>query len=212
MCSLLRHESAIFRLVGYYPILPLVLRERAMLFRYGSLEAAYAAERGDQSGAVFRPGVAGRSVAAALETAKTVGDSVGRQLSRLSEPASKNVQNRSEAGCAPPWSMFCQSIFRAVQFALARGQYVAVGSQPFATDTRAQAHRDQQQALVDMLGRRFAGEARVVHADLRDAIDLGDASLSFDAMHLTAAGNRLAAERIANALKPLVAAVRASRQ
>ncbi len=210
--SLLRHESAIFRLTGYYPILPLVLQERAMLFRYGSLEAAYAAEGGGQPGAVFRPGVAGRSAAAALETAKTVGDTVGRQLSRLSEPASRNVQNRSEAGCAPPWSMYCQSIFRAVQFALARGQYVAVGSQPLAGQTRTQAHIEQQQALTDMLQRHFAGDSRVVHIDLRDAADLTDASLSFDEMHLTAAGNRLAAARMAQALKPMVDAVRASRQ
>ncbi len=63
-----------------------------------------------------------------------------------------------------------------------------------------------------MLGRRFAGDARVMHVDLRHAIDLRDASLSFDEMHLTAAGNRLAAERMADVLKPLVASVRASRQ
>ena len=210
--SLLRHESAVFRLTGYYPILPLVLRERAMLFRYGSLEAAYAAERGVAPGTVFRPGVAGRSAAVALETAKTVGDSVSRQLSRLSKPASKSVENRSEAGCAPPWSMYCQSILRAVQFALARGQYVAVGSQPLATEARGALHLQQQQALVDMLKRRFAGESRVVHVDLLHAVDLADRSLSFDEMHLTATGNRLAAAQMAQALKPMVASVRASRK
>ena len=210
--SLLRHESAIFRLTGYYPILPLVLRERAMLFRYGSLEAAYAAERGAPPAAVFTPGVASRSAALALETAKTVGDSVSRQLSRWSEPASKNVQNRSEAGCAPPWSVYCQSIFRAVQFALARGQYVAVGSQPLSSKNDAEAHVQQQLALVEMLQRRFAREPRVVHVDLRHGIDLKDPSLSFDEMHLTAEGNQLAAGRMAQALRPMVASVRASRQ
>ena len=210
--SLLRHESAIFRLTGYYPILPLVLQERAMLFRYGSLESAYAVARGAQPDAVFRPGVAGRSMARALETAKTVGDSASRQLSRLSTPASKSVDHRSEAGCAPPWSMYCQSIYRAVQFALARGQSVVVGSQPLSLKRRAAAHFAQQQALVDMLQRHFAGNSRVVHADLRDALDLHDASLSFDEMHLTALGNRLAAERMAQALQPLVTAIRQSRQ
>jgi len=210
--SLLRHESGVFRLTGYYPILPLALRERAMLFRYGSLETAYAVERGaPPGGAVFQPGVASRSVAAAIETANTVGKSVGRQLSRLSPEMPKDVANRSEAGCAPPWSMYCQSVFRAVQFALARGRHVAVASQPLATKIRTQLHTDQQQAVIDMLGRRFAGDARVVHVDLRGAVDLYDAGLSFDEMHLTAAGNRMAAERMAQALKPVVASVRASR-
>lgn len=209
--SLLRHDSAVFRLTGYYPILPLALRERAMLLRYGNLGAAYAAERGVQPGAVFEPGVARRSAAAAIEAANTVGASLGRQLARLSEPVSKQVENRFEAGCARPWSMYCQSIFRAVQFALARGWRVAIGSQPLATRIRTNVHAAQQQALVDMLARHFAGDPRVVHIDLRQAIDLSDATLSFDEMHLTAAGNRIAAERLAEGLRPVVTAVRESR-
>lgn len=209
--SLLRHESAVFRLTGYYPILPLALEERAMIIRYGNLETAYAVKRGAQPGAVFQPGLARRSAAAAIDTAATVGESVGRQLSRLSPQVSKEVQNRSDAGCAAPWSMYCQSVLRAIQSALARGQRVAVGSQPIATDLRTERHNHQQQALADMLARRFANDPRVIHIDLRQAIDLSDTMLSFDAMHLTAAGNRLAAERMSKALAPLVAAVRASR-
>jgi hypothetical protein len=209
--SLLRHQSAVFRLTGYYPILPLVLNERAMLLRHGTLDAAYAAARGEQPAAVFTPNAASRSAAAAIETANSIGQSVGRQLSRLQQPVAKDVQNRSEAGCAPPWSMYCQSVFRAIQFALARGQRVAVGSQPIATDGRTQTHLEQQRALIDMLERRFAGDARVVHIDLRDAVDLNDTRLSFDEMHLTVVGNQLAGERMATALRPLVTDTRNAR-
>jgi hypothetical protein len=210
--SLLRHESAVFRLTGYYPILPLALEERAMLMRYGSLETAYAAKRGTQPGAVFQPGLARRSAAAAIDTAATVGESVGRQLSRLSPQVPKEVQNRDESGCAWPWTMYCQSMFRAIQFALSRGQRVAVGSQPLATKLRTERHLQQQQALADMLARHFSNDPRVIHIDLRNAIDLNDTALSFDEMHLTAPGNQLAAERMASALAPLVSAVRGSRQ
>jgi hypothetical protein len=49
---------------------------------------------------------------------------------------------------------------------------------------------DQQRELAGMLERRFAGDRRVRHVNLGEAVNLADPELSFDGMHLTAAGNR----------------------
>ena len=209
--SLLRHESAVFKLTGYYPILPLFLQERAMLFRHGNLESAYASKRGVAPTTVFRPGLAQRSAATALETARSVGETLGRQIDRLSTDAPRQVDNRTEAGCAPPWSRYCQSVYRAIQYALGQGRMVAVGSQPQATDLLHDPHVAQQAALTDMLARKFANNPRVIHVDFRRSVDLDDPMLSFDKMHLTTQGNVLVAAQLAEMLKPLVAAVRNSR-
>lgn len=209
--GLLRHESAVFRLTGYYPILPLVLSERAMLFRYGDLETAYQAKRGQMPKTVFRPGLAQRSVATALETANSVGESLGKQIGKLSTEVPRQVDGRTEAGCASPWAMFCQSVYRAIQHALARGQSVAVGSQPLAIDGALPDHLSQQTALKDMLARHFSGNPRVIHADLLNAVNLHDANLTFDDMHLTVPGNAVVAEQLSAMLQPLVAAVRRDR-
>ena len=40
-----------------------------------------------------------------------------------------------------------------------------------------------------MLARRFGGDARVAYVNLGDVIEVSDPTLSFDRMHLTAAGN-----------------------
>jgi lysophospholipase L1-like esterase len=54
-----------------------------------------------------------------------------------------------------------------------------------------------------MIARNFAGEKRVVFADLSHALDLTDPNLTFDGMHLNPPGNRT----IADALAPYVEAV-----
>jgi hypothetical protein len=208
---MLRHDSAVFRLTGYYPILPLVLSERAMLLRYGDLATAYEAKGGIKPKAVFQPGLAQRTAAGALETAVGIGESVSRQIDRVRPKQAGAEDIGDEAGCAPPWRMYCQSIYRASQYALSRGWLVVIASQPTAIKGPHEEHVSQQNALVDMVTRKFAGNPRVFHVDLRDAIDLSDTRLCFDEMHLTDAGNAMAADRFAHALSPIVAAARSSK-
>jgi hypothetical protein len=156
--SLYRHDSAVFRLTGYYPILPLVLSERAMMLRYGGdLNAAYEATRGGEGKTIFRPGLASRSAASALDAAASVGESLGRQLDRLSAGGPRAVDDATEAGCAPPWSLYCQSVYVAVQHVLGQGKRVAVVSQPLPLGPLGTTHLDQQRALADMLRRHFEG-------------------------------------------------------
>jgi hypothetical protein len=199
-----RQQSAIFRLTGYYPILPLVLREKAMALRAGGdLAAAYDGERVGKT--VFRPSMVERTSAAALDAATLVSESLGRQLGRFVEAPSGRIEP-SRAGCAYPWGEYCQSVYDAITHARARGAQVVVVSQPRAREPVAQRHREQQDALRDMVARHFRGDGAVHYVDMSDAVDLSDPALCYDGMHLTPAGNRQLGGALAEVLVPLVRA------
>jgi lysophospholipase L1-like esterase len=107
--------------------------------------------------------------------------------------------DRGAGGTAPApggdgeaWAVYCRSVRTAVEYALARGARVMVVTQPFMSAP----HQAQQRALAAMLRSAFGGDGRVRHVSLGDAIDLGDATLSFDGMHLTPAGNARIAEAL----------------
>lgn len=200
-----RHESVVFRMTGYFPILPLALTEKARSLRYGGdLDAAYA-DAGDRptGRTVFRPGLADRTSASALEAAGAVSDSLSKQLDRLSKQAPPAVSLTSDAGCASPWAHYCQSIYAATKFALDRGQAVAIVAQPRNTGASARVHAEQQSALSDMIARHFANDPRVRYVDLRDAVDLRNPNIAFDGMHLNAEGNGMMAGALAPAIREL---------
>jgi len=193
-----RHESPVFRLTGYFPMLPLYLGEKALALRNGGdLNGAYAAARGEGTKTVFRPGLADRSSAAALEAAARVSDSLSRQIGRLAAsevpPADATT---SEAGCTFPWVNYCQSVYAATRYAIDRGKAVAVAAQPRKVGDGAQRHREQQRALADMINKHFANNPRVRYVDFSDAIDLRDSDLAFDGMHLGADGNVIIAKAL----------------
>ena len=93
-------------------------------------------------------------------------------------------------------------MYTAVTWALDHQKRVLVVTQPYVLGPALRArHADQQRALAAMAQRRFPNDGRVRYVSLGDAVDLGDPTLSFDRMHLTAAGN----DRIAQALvEPVV--------
>lgn len=188
--SLFRHSSPVFRVTGYYPILPLVFQEKAMLIRSGgNLNAAYAERLNGPNGqTVFRPSLADRASATALESAAAVTESLGRQLGRLASEPSAAVQPATEAGCVYPWSFYCQSMYAAVSYARSLDKRVVVVLQPRMLEPVRLAHIEQQGALAAMLKRHFGGDSRVTCVDLANAVDLADGKQSFDAMHLTADG------------------------
>ena len=76
--------------------------------------------------------------------------------------------------------------------ALAKGKHVLIVTEPYIAD----AHVEQQAQLQGMLSVRFANEPRLRYVNLGGLIDLSDAALCWDGMHLTEEGNR----RIAAAL------------
>jgi hypothetical protein len=184
-----RRESPVFRLTGYVPILPIVLREKAAAVRHGgSIDVPDGRTR-------FVAGRGTRLTAASLEFAAGTAEALARQLGRLSDPEAV-AQRSADVTCAGRWEFYCTAVHAAVRTALASGARVLVVSEPYISD----AHVEQQTVVHRMIASRFPDRGRVRSVTLGRLIDLRDAALAWDGMHLTPAGN----ERIARALAPVV--------
>ena len=190
-----RHDSPIFRLTGYMPITPIILKEKAMAIRYGGhLEDAY---RGRKT--VFKPSAVQRTTAAALESAVKISESLEHQLGRLSDtPRPTEVSGGGD--CGARWAQYCGSIAEAATDVLAQGKRVIVVTQPYITNE----HMDQQGHLAAMLHTRFGQQPLLKYVNLGKAIDVHDAALATDGMHLSAEGNRRIASSLAAAILPWV--------
>ena len=175
---LFRRESPVFRAVGYFPVIPMIVKEKMLMLRSGNLEKAYLDE-GKKT--VFRPDAKPDAAAAAA---------LARQLEQ------ERVESKSE-DCNTS-GFYCNSVKSAVAFARAKRKVVFVVTQPYINDR----HREQQAELAAMLARRFP-DPDVHRIDLGDAINLKDTSLVYDGMHLLPRGNQVIAARLADAIAPL---------
>lgn len=194
--SIPRHDSALFRLTGYYPLLPMVASEKAMALRYGGdLNFAY-------SGAApigVRPKVAARFAASAIEAAVSAGDAIGRQLRRFKlDPIPFRFENKitptsAEEDEIQSGFFYREAIIRAVAVARELGTSVLVVARPHSG---GEGYDRQLQELQRALADRFGQNPSVRFVDLSRAVDVLDTSLSFDAMHLTASGNGRTADRL----------------
>ena len=190
-----RHDSTVFRMTGYYPMLPTVATEKAMQLRYGGdLRAAY---RG--APVVFRPNLVDRTKAAALEASIAIVEALDQHFAstRLGDivPSSDSAN-----GCSPRWAIYCQSVATAVSDARQLRKLVLVVTQPYFDER----HRDQQRELRMMLRARWGGDPQVSHIDLGQAVDLKDERLCWDGVHLTVAGNQKIADGLVKPVLDLV--------
>jgi hypothetical protein len=202
--SVYRRASAVFRLTGYFPILPLYLDEKVMMLRHGkNLTAAYAA--GSEGPTVFRPTLVQRTSAGALAAVSSMTKALDAQLSRVAGDASAPLTEVSAVGCSPPWVNYCESVAAAVRFGRARGDAVVVGSQPRLVLAHApELHSRQQAMLAGMVQRNFSGDEGVVWADLSGLVDVNSPTTAFDGMHLNPHANAFIA---AGLVEPLANAV-----
>jgi lysophospholipase L1-like esterase len=194
-----RQQSPVFRATGYFPILPLWLDEKSLALRAGGTVAqGYDKIHGDTPQTVFRPNLGQRASASAVDAAAAVAGALERQFARVGEgvPSGKLVE--SSLGCPDPWSSYCESEHRAIQFALDHGKRVLVVGQPqLPSANLRERHQQQQQALADMLRREYASNARVAYFAVGARLDLSSTNLSFDQMHLNPDGNRIVADALA---------------
>lgn len=199
-----RRKSAVFRLTGYFPILPLYLDEKIKMLRAGNnLAAAY--DAGKKGSTVFRPNLAQRTSAAALETVLSMANTLDAQLSKVAANPHAATTTVSALGCSPPWVNYCESVAAAVRFGRARGHAVVVGSQPtLLLDHARMVHAQQQAMLKAMVQHQFGSDRGVVWADLSNAVDLKAPNVTFDAMHLNPQANAAVA---AGLVEPLVTAI-----
>jgi lysophospholipase L1-like esterase len=186
-----RRESPVFRLTGYMPVLPLVFREKAMaMMAGGDLDAAY---RGRTT---FRPGLATRATASALQTAAAIADRVGRQLGSISADARAGAADDEPV---ETWRHYVACVLDAVGYAREHGAKVVVVTQPYGSG----AHVSQQRAMASALDERFGSDPHVRYVNLGRLLNLRDSSIAYDGLHLVAPANR----RVAEALVDPVAAV-----
>ena len=192
-----RQQSPVFRATGYFPILPLWLKEKSMMLGSGDVAKAYEARAGEAK-TVFRPSLAARASASALQAAAAVTSAFERQFEVASSHDSRpSAAPAGGTGCPAPWTDYCESQRRAIQFALDRGKKVLVVSQPdLPAPTPSDRHRQQQQALVHMLSRSFGHTGRVAHFAVGNRVNLADADVSFDQMHLSVDGNGIVADAL----------------
>ena len=191
-----RHASPLFRAVGYYPILPQILREKAGFLR----------GLNGQAQVVFQPSLANRTSAAALDVSSAFAEALGRQLDRIVDPV--DAAPHSGPGCGAPWSHYCGSVGAAVRYALDRDALVLVIGQPRLPHHEAERHASQQHALSAMIATEFGGNPRVRYIDLADAVNLEDTGLAFDGLHLNREANAMVVKRLVGPVRELVAAER----
>jgi lysophospholipase L1-like esterase len=201
--SVFRHDSPVFRLTGYLPIFPIVFKEKAAaMLAGGDPGALYRSS----PKTVFHPPLATRAASDVLRTAGEVGQSLERQLGRVTAESPRQIGAVDATGCKHPWGQYCRSIADAIDLAVSGHRQVLFITQPYEPgEYMRMRHKEQQHEAASMVARRFGSSPDVAYVNLGEAIDLRDPSLSFDQMHLTAAGNRRLAAMLA---EPVLAMAR----
>ena len=199
-----RHESPVFRLTGYMPIFPIVFKEKAAaMLNGGDVNALYEKEHKT----VFHAGIATKAAAGVLDATAEVGRSLEAELGRVVEEPTHAVDEKTDTGCKPRWRHYCQSIAVAVEYAREKGRQVLVVTQPYMSvdELSRTRHRDQQADMRAMLARKFGGDRQVRAVDLGDSVDLENASLAFDHVHLTEKGNEQLASNLVDPVMDMAA-------
>jgi hypothetical protein len=189
-----RHQSAVFRLTGYLPILPIVPIRRWL--EVNDLNDTASAD----GKVVFRPTLADRYATEAADTALRITKALEHELGRLAAEQPES-QPTGVDGIEAEWVDYCGYVERAVRYTIDRGRTAFVVTEPY----RDARHIRQQFAVWKMLRSRFAGHPKVHYIDLGGAVDLDDRTLSYDGLHLTPAGNERVAARLADALRKAIA-------
>jgi hypothetical protein len=183
-----RQQSAMFRLTGYLPILPIIpIREW--------LHIENLSDTMHDGHVVFRPGLADRYTTEATDTALRITKALEQQLGRLAPPVAPD--QAAAPDCDKEYVHYCHALMTATRAASSRGKQVFVVSEPYITPQ----HVRQQTVIAHMITTTFAADPRVHYIDLGHSVDLHDTALCYDGMHLTAAGNARAAAALAPRLR-----------
>jgi len=202
--SVFRHDSPVFKLTGYLPIFPIAFREKASALRFGGdLNGYYRAMRGEETKTVFRPGLANRTAAGALDASAAIAESLQRQLAKVMQEPPPQIVGGDATGCKVPWGEYCKSMFTAVDHALAMRKRVLVITQPYAAGFLRERHVDQQSTMSTTLLIRYQGNPRVQYANAGTAVDISDPVVGYDHMHLTAPANAVVAAHLVEPIRAL---------
>jgi lysophospholipase L1-like esterase len=181
--AVFRRDSPVFTTFGYYPIFPIVFAEKLKALHYGP---AGQASRGEKT--VFKPTLADRAKAGALEGALKVTSSLNHQLRETASTAGVHSPY-----CSDKFAFYCNNVGAALDYAVAHHKPAIVAGQPYI----APLHREQQRELASMIEKKYPDSAIVRYVNLGDAVDLHNPALAYDGMHLLPAGNQIIAGRLA---------------
>jgi lysophospholipase L1-like esterase len=189
-----RRQSPVFRLTGYFPVLPLVLREKAMQMRAGGdLNAAYGGR------ASFQPGLATRATAGALERAAAIADRLGLQVGSFAGDPHR-VGGAADHDDFVTWRDYTDRVCDAVRFVRAHGVAAIVVTQPYISDS----HIQQQRALASAVAIAFGTDPGVRYVNLGATINLRDRTIAYDGLHLVARGNEVIARQLVDPVLALI--------
>jgi hypothetical protein len=175
-----RRQSPLFRLTGYFPILPLVFREKAMQLRAGGdLGAAY------HGRVAFQSSLATRATADALDRAAAIADRLGFDVGPFSGDAAR-IPTGTEQEDTTTWHQYTTRVLDGVTFARQLGAAVIVVTQPYISD----AHVRQQRALASALALAFPADPAIQYVNLGTTVDLRDRAIAYDGLHLVAEATR----------------------
>jgi hypothetical protein len=188
--------SAVFELTGYAPALPLVFREKGMIWRFGDIQSGYSRPEHQGNGAVS---FARREAGLMLEGAGATLDAVDRSMARLLRRGSADGGGSDALG-------YADEMMAAIAAAHNRARGVVLVLSP--------AERPTQLANRRALDGRMQLRTDAATAWLR-VVDLGqdeglatERALRLDGWNYATAGIALAASRIAPALLSLIASTR----
>jgi hypothetical protein len=200
--AVFRRDSPVFRLTGYMPIFPIVFKEKAAAMLAGGDPGALYRSSEKAEKTVFHAPLTTRAVAGVLRTTGEIGQTLEQQLGRVASEPPRGIGPVDATGCKYPWGQYCRSIADAIELALSRRRAVLFITQPYLSVSEfvRMRHIEQQREAAAMVARRFGQSQRVAYVNLGDLLDLTDASLSFDRMHLTAAGNARVADRLTDSV------------
>jgi hypothetical protein len=186
-------DSAVFALTGYTPVLPLVLREKGMVWRFSDVKRGYASaesQRAARASAVRR---------AAGRTLEAVADGLGgadRVMARMLRSRNRDASPRDASAVT-----YADAMMTAIEAAHRRARGVVVAVSPSETPEQVANAR----ALEIQLQKALASAAWLRFVDLSTETALYDDALRVDGWNYGGTATALVAERIAPAVLSLMA-------
>jgi len=188
------HTSGVFALTGYAPVLPLALREKGMLLRFGDVGRGY--ERGGAASGSFVSWPR-RAIGTVVETVGTGAEAADRLVARM-----LSRRSRQRAASDVPERAYAEAMMTAIDAARRHARGVVVVLSPIDTPQQARNWSALQMRLDGDPGAR--PWIRVV--DLGDQPDLYDPATRLDGWNFAPEGIVIASQAIAPALLDLIAA------
>jgi hypothetical protein len=179
--------SAVFELTGYSPAVPLVLREKGMIWRFGDVKRGYASPEARHGAPTS---LVGRTAGSTLTGIGRGLEAVDRWAARMLPSGNRVAAPRHETAAD-----YADAMMTAVESAHVHARGVLVVLSPSETPEQA---RNLRALRLRLNGENAAPWLQVV--DLGTEAELSDHALRLDGWNYSAAGIAAVAARIAPAL------------